>query len=89
MCYLTAQTCTLDQPTDMISSHVLREGTVDAINETQYNFDAVVELQCIDGYYVDGVKSIVCEGEDGWSDDLGTCESKYLFNHPNLILVLL
>lgn len=64
------------QPTDGISSHALRNGTAPYISETVYNFGAVVELQCIDGYYVGGVKSIYCEGDDEWSGELGSCESK-------------
>lgn len=71
--------CTLEQPGDGIASHVLRNGTAEPISNSSYNFGAVVELECIDGYKVVGVTSIYCNQEFDWSGELGTCESKQKF----------
>jgi len=53
--------------------------TAEPISNSSYNFGAVVELECIDGYKVVGVTSIYCNQEFDWSGELGTCESKQKF----------
>lgn len=69
--------CVLAQPDDGgVSSHVLRNQTAAVINDTMYSYGSVVELQCAEGYYVEGVQSIACVGDNEWNDMLGECERK-------------
>ena len=59
-----------------MSSHVLRNETAAAINDTMYAYGSVVELLCAEGYHVQGVMSVSCVGDNEWNDVLGTCQSK-------------
>lgn len=85
--FYTELTCTLEQLNDMVTNYTLRNGTAPTINDTAYGFGAVVEVQCAEGYYVEGVISAYCMGGDGWNLKLGTCESKC--NRSLIIIIVL